>query len=232
MSHHLHYWCGLLKLQSSRCPWPLSLEVVSFWSPWALSALTSTGPTEAMAWGLPSQSQAELCSWALGRQVLVPCKVRRRLSLLFTSFFVVRWVLYSTIWTSQIPQLLVKPALPTFICISSLPWPQTWGRVSWRRVSESSQGTLDPCVPGPFSRRELQWWEEGEALRIPEHMEGKFGQGLRLGRRSRKQHCLLEESHCTQISAHYLLAVCPWASYLTTLCPMIIKSNSQGWCED
>lgn len=63
---------------------------------------------------------------------------------------------------------------------------------------------------------------QGEVLRIPEHMEGNFGQGLWLGR-SRKQHCLfpfpLEESH-PQIPASHPLAVCPRASYLTSLCPM------------
>lgn len=64
---------------------------------------------------------------------------------------------------------------------------------------------------------------QGEALRIPEHMEGNFRQGLWLGR-SRKQHCLfpfpLEDSH-PQISARHPLVVCPRASYLTSLCPMI-----------
>ena len=58
--------------------------------PLGISALTSTGLDEAMAWGLPSQSQAELCSLALGMQGLAFCKMGRRPSLVFTLFFLVK----------------------------------------------------------------------------------------------------------------------------------------------
>lgn len=58
--------------------------------PLGISALTSTGLDEARAWGLPSESQAELCSLALGTQGLAFCKMWRTPSLVFTLFFLVK----------------------------------------------------------------------------------------------------------------------------------------------
>lgn len=58
-----------------------------------------------------------------------------------------------------IPTTFSETSSSIFICVYSLPWPQTWGQVTWGRVSESSQGMPDPCVPQSFSRRELQWWD-------------------------------------------------------------------------
>lgn len=78
--------------------------------------------------------------------------------------------------------------------------------VSWRKLQRLGEGE-DSESPGKGSLRRL--W---------------------LDRRSRKQHCHLEESYrpglCSWVSAHRLLAVCPRASYLISLCPVIIKSNN------